>query len=121
MIVARVTQHGDVGKTTPAPHVGGQSYRQGKRIALVNTGLQGCPPDWSEQCAPQVWPYRLARDRCIAKLPSHFDYSDHIVTDGPPALCRRIDVVRSSMASRTVDMPWHLPAREFLNPNGERS
>lgn len=125
MIVARVTQYGDVGKTTPASHFASQSFRQGKEITPIYAGPRGCGPiDLSNPrplCRPHVRPHRLARDRRIAKLSSPSAYSDHIVTDGPSALCRPTKIVAFQRGVGDVDMPRDLPARQFPTSMEERS
>jgi hypothetical protein len=100
MIVVLPTQHGSVGKATPAPSFANQSARQGKRIAQIDADPQAPWSIGSEQST--LSSVRPPRRRNTGAL-------------------RCITIVAFPRSVSVPDMRREPPAREFPDTNGERS
>jgi chromosome partitioning protein len=99
VIVAVLTQKGDVGKTTLARHLADRWGGKGKRVVVVDADPGGSALDWSAQPAKEALPRLFgilgpARDTRHRDAPETARNADQVVIDGPP---RRAALMRSAL------------------------
>ncbi|RLS33707.1 MAG: chromosome partitioning protein ParA [Planctomycetota bacterium] len=87
MIIALTNSKGGVGKSTIAVHLAVWLAEQGKKVALVDSDVQGSSSVWLGEAAPTLPQIRLhTPDDVLDQLPKLVHEYDHIVVDGPAGL-----------------------------------
>jgi chromosome partitioning protein len=85
MIWALANSKGGVGKSTLATHLAVWLHEKGRRIAFVDSDVQGSSSAWLKEAAPEIQAVRLlTAEDVVAQLPQI--QADEIVIDGPAGL-----------------------------------
>jgi chromosome partitioning protein len=85
MIWALANSKGGVGKSTLATHLAVWLHEKGRRIAFVDSDVQGSSSAWLKEAAPEIQPVRLlTAEDVVAQLPQI--QAEEIVIDGPAGL-----------------------------------
>lgn len=87
MIVARLNQHGGVGKTTLALHLAGVWACQCQRVAVIDADPQGCALDWFRMRTQEPLPKRftvigLVRNTLHREAPKIARDVDRVIVNG---------------------------------------
>lgn len=87
MIIALTNSKGGVGKSTIAVHLVVWLSELGKKVALVDSDVQGSSSVWLAEAAESIPQIRLQTpDDVLDQLPKLAAEYDHIVVDGPAGL-----------------------------------
>lgn len=87
MILALANSKGGVGKSTLAVHLAVWLSEQGRRVALVDSDVQGSSSAWLQEAAPTIHAVRLVTpDDVVEQLPRIAAEFDYTVADGPAGL-----------------------------------
>ena len=87
MIVALTNSKGGVGKSTIAVHLAAWLSEQGKRVALVDSDVQGASSMWLHEACPEMKLFRLQTpDDVLDQMPAIQAEFEDVVIDGPAGL-----------------------------------
>jgi chromosome partitioning protein len=85
MILALANSKGGVGKSTLAVHLAVWLHEKGRRVAFVDSDVQGSSSAWLKEAAPDIKPVRLlTAEDIVAQLPQI--QAQEIIVDGPAGL-----------------------------------
>ena len=87
MVIALTNSKGGVGKSTIAVHLAVWLSEKGKKVALVDSDVQGSSSVWLHEAAPNIIQVRLQTpDDVLEQLPKLRSEFDEVVVDGPAGL-----------------------------------
>jgi chromosome partitioning protein len=87
MILALTNSKGGVGKSTIAVHLAAWMLEQGKKLAFVDSDVQGSSSGWLREAAPEIKAIRLlAKEDILDQLPKLAVEFDYVIADGPAGL-----------------------------------
>jgi chromosome partitioning protein len=85
MIWALANSKGGVGKSTLAVHLAVWLREKGRRVAFVDSDVQGSSSAWLREAAPDIQPIRLlTAEDIVARLPQV--QAQEVIVDGPAGL-----------------------------------